>query len=166
MSQPPTDTQNDNLRKLLHQLSTVLDDIVGLTIEGDFLLGEVHRALGKKVRQVQEKPSVLLVDDDERLLKALARTLSAFTITTATTVAEAIDLIRTVHFDAVISDFDITEGNGVDVLRVALREQPDALRVLHTANPSPPSRAGHIVQHIVAKPAAAGVLEALVRAHL
>jgi PleD family two-component response regulator len=117
--------REEDVDKLLGQLSVTLDDIVSLVNQGDFLIGEASRLLKKSRLANDEKPSLLLVDDEELVLKALARSLGKeFEITKAQTVEEAIELLGRVSFDAVISDFHLIEGNGIDVLRIALREQP------------------------------------------
>jgi ActR/RegA family two-component response regulator len=155
MTDTPTNKSHE-VDGLLGQLSIVLDDIVSLVSHGDFLIGEAHRLIKHAPTPTGAKPSLLVVDDEELVLKALVRSLrKEFQITTTMTVEEAIELLRTVQFDAVISDFNLEAGNGIDVLRIALREQPNALRILHTGEQLEQVqryKKGHLVQHLLAKP--------------
>lgn len=163
-----TQGEERNVVKILGELSVVLDDIVGLVQHGDQLIGEAHRTMRVELSIVDGKPSVLLVDDDELLLHSLHRALKLdFQLATAATIEEAIDLLRAVLFTAVVCDFNLREGTGVDVLRVALREQPEALRILHTGDRSAPVqklRGGNLVQHLVPKPTDVDSLRELILA--
>jgi ActR/RegA family two-component response regulator len=169
MTDTPTNKSHE-VDSLLGQLSVVLDDIVSLVSHGDFLIGEAHRLIKHTPTRTNEKPSLLLVDDEELVLKALVRgILKEFLVKTTATVEEAIELLRTAPFDAVISDFRLEEGNGIDILRIALREQPNALRILHTGEQSEQVqryKKGHLVQHLLAKPCDPSEITALLKAEL
>ncbi|MBN1249067.1 MAG: response regulator transcription factor [Anaerolineae bacterium] len=75
--------------------------------------------------------TVLVVDDDQRLLKMLRRTLSyeGFQVTTATDGQEALDSIYEDRPDIVVLDWMMPELDGVEVLK-ALRDQGDDTPVL------------------------------------
>ena len=163
MSEKLSASSKRDVSKILSELAVVFDSMVGLASQGDFLIGEAHRLLrAPRHRARGTKPSVLVVDDDQRILRSVERTLKGkFTITRAATVTEAIELVRSVPFDAIVADYNLNEGTGVDILRVALREQPDATRVLHTAQPAsllPRQIPSHLIQHVVFKPAPEGEL--------
>lgn len=160
-----TTERERQLNKTLGELVVVLDDIVGLASQGDFLVGRAYREL----RLVFPKQSnvVLIVDDDPVLLKALARSLKAdFQIVPVNTAEDAIEVLRTTQVTAVIADLELNAGTGLDVLRVAMREQPEAVRILHSgaANPlSSQPRVGNVVQHLVPKPADAQKFRDIIR---
>lgn len=72
---------------------------------------------------------VVLVDDHELIRKGLA---TSFTLEAATevvgeagSVAEALELIRQVEPDAVVTDLQLPDGTGLDVVRRLRREMPD-----------------------------------------
>ena len=145
-------------QRLLGDAVVKFDEIAGLLAESDFIIGEVSRLLRVPALTPDELPTVLIVDDDELVLRGLARALKAqFSVTTAPAVEDAIELLQSVTFSAVVSDMDLPDGTGIDVLRAARREQPHAIRVLHTGGELPKAamgkRIGHLVQHIVKKPA-------------
>lgn len=152
------DEEKREAQKLLGDVVVKFDEIVGLLEESDFIIGQVSRLLRVPALAPNGLPTVLVVDDDELVLRGLARTLKThFSVTTASGAEDAIELLQSVTFSAVISDMDLGDGTGIDVLRVALREQPDAIRVLHTGGELPKAamgkRVGHLVQHILKKPA-------------
>lgn len=61
---------------------------------------------------------VLLVDDDEDLLKSTAALLSEwFDVTTARDAIEALELMKTNSFDVVCSDYRMPGMSGVELLR-------------------------------------------------
>jgi CheY-like chemotaxis protein len=65
---------------------------------------------------------ILVVDDHDDTTRVLSRLLrmKGHEVLTASTVAEAIGLCRTIRFDLMIADVDLPDGNGNDVMR-ALR---------------------------------------------
>ena len=62
---------------------------------------------------------VLLVEDHADTLKALRRYLisNGFTVTPAETVKAAVDLLDTQSFDILVSDIDLPDGTGHDIMR-------------------------------------------------
>ena len=81
------------------------------------------------------KPRVLLVDDDEHLLRSLERVLrTKFDITTASSGTEGITALSTATepFAVVVSDYQMPFMNGAQFLARARKTQPDATRMLLT----------------------------------
>ena len=79
-------------------------------------------------------PSLLLVDDEERILTALRRSLrrEGYELVLANTPREALERLGETRFDAVLSDHKMPGMTGVELLgRVAVL-QPQAVRVLIT----------------------------------
>ncbi|PZR72766.1 MAG: hypothetical protein DLM52_12250 [Chthoniobacterales bacterium] len=69
---------------------------------------------------------LLLVDDHSDTLGVLSRILGkrGFDVRTATTIAEARELLQCHVFDALISDIGLPDGNGYKLMRVARQRQP------------------------------------------
>lgn len=84
------------------------------------------------------KPKILCVDDESEITKALSRLFAKdFTVLIANTTAEAKQLIE-VHKDlaVILSDLQLPDGNGFEVLAEAQTKTPDAVRALLTAHVS------------------------------
>ena len=79
--------------------------------------------------------SVLVVDDEAASRESLADVLrdEGYDVTSAATVADALELVRDAEFDVVITDLRIPDGTGLDVLRETRRLCPQTLVVLMTA---------------------------------
>ena len=81
-----------------------------------------------------ESPRVLLVDDDQNVIKSLKRLISfiepAAYIRTALGGDEGIQALREEHFDLVISDLRMPHIDGAQMLSSVRRNQPDTVRVL------------------------------------
>jgi DNA-binding NtrC family response regulator len=77
---------------------------------------------------------VLFVDDEEAVLRAIARVLAggALEVLTTTHPSEALEWLREREIDVLVSDIDMPEMNGLELLRAARRERPDVLRMLLT----------------------------------
>jgi two-component system response regulator MprA len=75
--------------------------------------------------------TVLIVDDDQKLLKMLRRTLvyEGFDVTTAADGREALAAVSAQHPDVIILDWMLPELNGLDVLE-ALRQERDETPIL------------------------------------
>ncbi len=79
--------------------------------------------------------TVLVVDDDEQILHLMKQVLGRdFQVHTATSAEEALALLRSEKFHAVVSDHMLPAMTGVDLLREVATLQPDAARVLVTAS--------------------------------
>ncbi len=81
-----------------------------------------------------ERPLLLLVDDEARILSALRRSLrrEGYEIVTAETAAEALRLIDEEPVDAILSDHKMPGMSGIDLLAEAARRRPEATRMLIT----------------------------------
>lgn len=79
---------------------------------------------------------VLLVDDEPKLLRALSRNLKkSFDLTTAESGAEALEIVRTQGpFAVVVSDMNMPEMSGVELLEKLYVQAPDTVRMMLTGN--------------------------------
>jgi len=80
------------------------------------------------------KPIVLLVDDEENILKSLRRTLrrSEVEIVTATSGRDALYIMENTDVDLIISDMRMPEMSGAEFLAEAAKTYPNAIRILLT----------------------------------
>ena len=71
--------------------------------------------------------SILLVDDEENILASIGWVLKKnnFDVTTASSGRQAIDLLRTTHFDLILTDLIMTDVDGIAVLKKAKSLYPD-----------------------------------------
>ena len=77
--------------------------------------------------------SLLIVDDEENVLHGLRRILSKLDKWQLVTVAdplEALDIVRSAHFDLIMSDYRMPGMNGVELLMHTKRFHPDAMRLI------------------------------------
>jgi len=81
-----------------------------------------------------EEPRLLVVDDEERILAALHRTLrrEGYTLLTAQTPQQAIRLLEQERVDLVLTDHKMPGMSGLELLEHAAQVQPDAARLLIT----------------------------------
>jgi response regulator RpfG family c-di-GMP phosphodiesterase len=78
-------------------------------------------------------PAVLFVDDEERVLHALAGLFQGtYEVHTAASGAEALELIRQKRFLVIVSDQRMPGMTGVELLREARTSAPSAVRLLLT----------------------------------
>ena len=78
---------------------------------------------------------VMLVDDEDYILKALKRTINMYTdweVETYQDPREALRRARTTVFDAGITDYMMPEINGLELLQELRDIQPDTIRILLT----------------------------------
>lgn len=80
---------------------------------------------------------ILLVDDDEQVLRAISRLLhlGGHEVVSAKKVTDAIGLLRGSEFDAVLSDIQMPGGTGLDLLRVVQGDDLDVPVILMTGEP-------------------------------
>jgi DNA-binding NtrC family response regulator len=78
--------------------------------------------------------SILFVDDEEQILRALARTLrdEGYDLTFCTCPLDALARLEARSFDIVVSDFMMPNLSGVDLLARTRAVRPSAVRVLMT----------------------------------
>jgi CheY-like chemotaxis protein len=75
------------------------------------------------------RPRLLVVDDSEVLVRAMARILSAqYAVTVAVDGRAALTHLRTTRFDAVVCDIAMPRMNGVELYVVLLQEDPEHAR--------------------------------------
>ena len=85
------------------------------------------------MEMIAEKFRVLCVDDELDIVTTLRRALRKdYDVVTATSGAEGIELIKTQPFDLIISDQRMPEVTGDRVLKFAMEQQPEAIRILLT----------------------------------
>jgi response regulator RpfG family c-di-GMP phosphodiesterase len=88
---------------------------------------------GQTATPSSTRPRILLVDDEPNVLDGLRRQLRTFDVTTATSGAEAIELVRTKGpFVVAMTDMRMPGMDGVAVLRALRTAVPDTVRVLLT----------------------------------
>lgn len=79
------------------------------------------------------KPKVLLIDDDENLLRSIVRLLRSFyEITTVTGAKQALTILETETFPVIISDYKMAGMDGLTLLSKIKASYPEAVRVLLT----------------------------------
>jgi DNA-binding response OmpR family regulator len=77
---------------------------------------------------------ILLIDDDARLVTTLSELLSQkFFVKSALDLKDAAKFISTLEFDAVICDFVLNDGNGIDVVKLIKTLQPRPKLIIITA---------------------------------
>ncbi len=78
--------------------------------------------------------SVLLVDDDPALLRAVARALRdpELEILTAASAPEALEILRKRPIDVLVSDIDMPGVSGLELIAMVRREFPATVRMLLT----------------------------------
>jgi len=112
---------------------------------------------------------VLLVDDDATVLEMMTQLLGrkGFEVVAATSVTEALGLIATQKFDALITDLHMPNpGDGFTVITAMRHSQPGALTMLVSGYPDIQRAMAAIVleaDEIIVKPFDVGKLAALLR---
>ena len=76
-------------------------------------------------------------------------------------------ILRARMFDALVADFHIGDGSGLDALTLASEYQPKAFRILYTATADAPiieeAKRSGLVQRFFQKPVAAEAIKAALR---
>jgi len=82
--------------------------------------------------KAKRSPRLLLVDDEERILSALRRSLrrEGYEIRTARSVPEALAVLDSEEIDLILSDHMMPGMTGLELLAEAKRRQPGAARLL------------------------------------
>ncbi len=80
----------------------------------------------------EPKASLLLVDDEPRILSALARALrrEGYALETADSVAAALATLERRAFALILSDYKMPGRNGTELLAIARRRFPEMRRIL------------------------------------
>src|SRR5262245_48652696 len=91
----------------------------------------MSNAVTNEIRAV--KPSLLFVDDEPSILTALRVVFrTGYEVTITTDGFEAVELLKTKHFDVIVSDQRMPKMTGVELLRHARDLAPNTIRVLLT----------------------------------
>jgi DNA-binding response OmpR family regulator len=88
---------------------------------------------------ITDEPRLLLVDDDDAIRETLQVILESekFQVSTARNVAEALHLIDTQQFDALLSDLHMPgAADGFTVISAMRHKHPDAITLLFTGYPA------------------------------
>jgi len=114
---------------------------------------------------------ILVVDDEHSIRELLTILLSqeGYTVSTAESVASALSQLADTHFDLVICDLKLPDGNGLSVLQEALQRNLSNQFIIITAHTTPQQalaslRAGAV--EYLSKPFDVEDLKALVKKHL
>ena len=99
--------------------------------------------------------SILVVDDDPLLLRALARMLREHELHLACDAESALVALRSVPIDVVLSDHQMPGSDGITLLETVRQESPMTRRVLMSGS-APRDlkelRLTQVVQHFIHKP--------------
>lgn len=84
----------------------------------------------------QEDPPILIVDDDPLILKALEQTLvrEGHRVLTAANGPEAVDTLGRTSISVLVCDLRMPGMSGIEVLTVASKLQPDAIKIILTGH--------------------------------
>lgn len=95
-------------------------------------MGQVVKKL-PSARSPTTRASLLFVDDEPRVLSSMrALFRREYDVTTATGGAEALEVLKRVHIDVIISDQRMPEMTGVELLTLVKELAPDTVRILLT----------------------------------
>jgi DNA-binding NtrC family response regulator len=87
------------------------------------------------------KIRVLIVDDERSVARSLRRALSAvrptWSVELADSSALALRLAEHSGFDVVVTDLEMPNTGGIELLRLLAERQPGSLRVLHSSHIEP-----------------------------
>ena len=114
------------------------------------------------------RPILLIVDDEERILNALSRSLrrEGYTILTAQTAERVRQLLEQHPVDVVLTDHKMPTTSGLEILGLASELRPDAARLLISGWPEqvPPDRLADLgVRELLPKPWDDGELKRALR---
>jgi DNA-binding NtrC family response regulator len=79
--------------------------------------------------------AILICDDDPDVRGAMRRTLRGYDVIETGSPSEALDVLKSRTFDAVVSDFSLeADSDGLDLLHQVRTLYPDVVRFLVTGN--------------------------------
>lgn len=83
----------------------------------------------------EQSHTVLLVDDEPSILSSLKRTLhgEAYAILSASSAAEALEVLQATPVDLIISDIGMPGMNGLELLKIVKERYPTVGRIILTA---------------------------------
>lgn len=81
-----------------------------------------------------EKTKILIIDDENKIINAFKRIFlkSAYDILSTTSPIQGRHIIDNTRIDMIISDYNMPDLNGIDLLKHAKEVQPNAVRILMT----------------------------------
>ncbi len=83
---------------------------------------------------VGEQQGILIVDDDPAILRALSTLLEPYgKIKTASNVSKALAILESNSFGVVVTDYDLGDGNGIDLLESVRSKNPELPVIMITA---------------------------------
>ena len=84
------------------------------------------------------RKSILVVDDEVSIRKALSRAFEreGYLVTSVKSAAEALALCREARFDLVISDLQLPDGNGIQLVASLRQSNPDSASIIITGHGS------------------------------
>ena len=86
---------------------------------------------------VADRVNVLFVDDDPLVLRAVARAASdSVSVSTACCAVEALSLLETSPVDIVVSDMELPDFDGIELLSRVRRSHPRTIRMMLTGSPT------------------------------
>ena len=80
-----------------------------------------------KIKKMEEENVVLVVDDEQSILSAIRRALESdgMTVLTAQSGAEALSILKTTVFEAIVCDYGLPDIDGIDLIIEARKTNPD-----------------------------------------
>lgn len=95
----------------------------------------------------KDTPRILVVEDDNMFRETVREVLRdlGYKVRGARSLSKATKRLTRHSFDLVLSDIDIGDGSGLDVVQIARKSHPDAPIVLMSANADP-----EVVQQVTA----------------
>ncbi len=96
-------------------------------------------SMGEKRPKTAVKATILVVDDEPRILELVAEMLVAgggFRVLKARSAPEAFEVLSSEHIDIILSDLYMGEYTGLDILHEAKAAHPDIITIFMTAQPS------------------------------
>ena len=82
------------------------------------------------------KPFILIIDDDQRILRALRLVLrDEYEVLLASCLSEARTQLTSARVQIVLCDQRMPDGLGSDFLSLVANEYPEMLRLLHSGSP-------------------------------
>ena len=89
--------------------------------------------MGQEQNPSVYKPAILIVDDEVEITSSLARSLRGqFTILSANSAAEAINILENNEVAIILTDQRMPGGSGLQLLEAAKNMRPDSLGIIFT----------------------------------
>ena len=96
---------------------------------------EMQRCIsGKPDLEIEEKRTVLFVDDDEAILRSLEKVLldESYNKLFAKSSKEALDVLKQKKVHVIVTDMCMPEMTGLELLRIARKEYPNIIGIVIT----------------------------------